>query len=97
MLMLSIFQFDPAMRDAVVRKRLELGPPLKPGVKLIGQWSHVGGGKVFTLLDAEDPTVTYDLMVPYSNLGKFEVFPLMETEAVLEVLKRQQKTVPVGV
>lgn len=96
MLMLSIFQYDPEKRDQVVRKRLELGPPQRPGVKLIGQWSYVGGGKVFTLIETENQKAAYELMMPYSNLGTFEVFPLLETEAVLEMLKRQPVAVPAG-
>jgi hypothetical protein len=85
MLYLSVFTYEPDKRDAVVRKRMETG--LKaPGVKVLGQWSYLGLGRVFTLTDTDDPVAVFKMMAPYGNLGKFEVFPVMETTKVMELI-----------
>lgn len=85
MLFLSVFTYDPDKRDAVIRKRMEIGLEA-PGVKVHGQWSYVGLGRVFTLSETDDPVATFKMMAPYGNLGKFEIFPVLETTKVLELM-----------
>jgi len=83
MLYMSVFTYKPENRDAVIKKRLEIGLQT-PGVKVIGQWSYIGLGQVFTLSEAADPFAAYKSMIPYGTLGKFEIFPVIETEQVLK-------------
>jgi hypothetical protein len=95
MLFLLLFDYDPAKREEVVRKRIEVGIPQKAGTKLLGQWSYLGGGRVVTLVEADDPKVLYEAVAPYTNLGKFEILPVMETEKILDLLKLQYKVAAV--
>lgn len=85
MLFMSVFTYEPDKRDAVIRKRMEAGLDA-PGVKVIGQWSYVGLGRVFTLTDTADPVAVFKMMAPYGNLGKFEIFPLLETTQILQLI-----------
>ena len=85
MLYMSVFTYKPENREAVIKKRLEIGLSA-PGVKVIGQWSYVGMGQVWTLSDADDSLAAYKSMAPYGALGKFEIFPVIETDQLMKAL-----------
>jgi hypothetical protein len=50
------------------------------GVKLIGQWSYTGGGRTFTLFEADDALTMAQVANRWNDLGKSEVFPVIETD-----------------
>jgi hypothetical protein len=55
----------------------------------VGQWSSVGGGKVFRIVDIDEPTVLYKGTYAWSDLGKIEIYPVMDTKELLTMLARQ--------
>ena len=53
---MAIAVYEPEKRNEVIKRRQArraIEPP--KGAKRIGEWSVIGGGKVFMLIDVEDP------------------------------------------
>ena len=85
MLFMTIFTYDPKDREAVVKRRAEKGRMEPPGVKVIGEWSYLGGGRVFELCEGDDPRAMLRYSASWADLGKIEFFPVMETEEVMKL------------
>jgi hypothetical protein len=85
MLFLSIFSYEPANRDVVIKKRMEKGPMAPKGVKVIGEWSAIAGGKVFRLAEIENAAAGLAAVRAWSDLGKIEMIPVLPTEEVLKL------------
>jgi len=49
-----------------------------------GEWSSLGGGRVFRLVETTDPSAMMAATFAWSDLGRLEVYPVMEIEEVLE-------------
>jgi hypothetical protein len=92
MLFMTVYSFDPAHRNEIVKRRMELGPQLPQGLKLIGEWSYLGSGKVFRLVEAGDnPERLIEAMQPWSDLGTIETYPVLEVEKVIQSYKNLGK------
>jgi len=86
MLFISIFTYEPEIRDTVLKRRGEsLFTP--ENAKCLGQWSYTGGGKVFTLFEVDNPLVLAQWAHAWSDLGKFESFPVIDTEELMNAMK----------
>jgi hypothetical protein len=81
---MSVFTFDPAHRNEVIKRRLDLGTKALPGIKKLGEWSYLGSGRVFALFEVNDPALTLEATRVWSDLGHIDIYPVMETEKVLE-------------
>ena len=55
MLFMCIYTYEPKEREAVVKRFIEKGSMIPPGVKLIGEWSVIAGGQMFRLIESDDP------------------------------------------
>lgn len=79
MLLLDITTFEPE-KTVEVNKRWEQVESMDfpEGLKIAGQWFDAGGARVFTLYDVEtiEDYMAYNL--PFSDLCKVEVFPVIE-------------------
>jgi hypothetical protein len=82
-----IYTYDPKDRDAVVKKRMG-GEPKPPGMKTLGEWSYLGGGRVFELVECDDPRAMLGASAPWAGMGKIELFPVMETDEVMKLLPK---------
>ena len=78
--------FKPQYRDEVVRRRVEKGTLVPKGMRLLGEWGCIGSGRVFRLLDIEDPATMLEATYPWTDIGDLEVYPVMETEKMLSGL-----------
>lgn len=86
MLFMTIFTYEPQNREAVVKRRTEKGALVPPGVKIVGEWSSIAGGRVFRLVEAEDSRAFLAAAAAWLDLGKIEVLPVMPTEEVIKLL-----------
>jgi hypothetical protein len=86
MLFMEIYTYEPARREEIVKRRTEEGLSTPEGIKLIGQWSYAFGGRVFTLFEADDPLVMAQWSNPWNNFGKFETFPVIDTEELIKTM-----------
>jgi len=82
-----VYTYDPKDRDAVVKKRMA-GEPKPPGMKTLGEWSYLGGGRVFELVECDDPRAMLGASAPWAGMGKIELFPVMETDEVMKLLPK---------
>ena len=90
MLWMSIFTYEPEKRDEVIKRRLEIGTGLPQGLKSIGQWTDLTGGRVFTLIEgADDPKLLLAAIMAWDDLGKFDNVPVMEVEEVLKLVPKR--------
>ena len=88
MLFMSIFTYEPHVRDKVLERRAEsLFVP--EGAKCLGQWSDVSGGRALTLFEVSDSMIGYQWTHAWSDLGKFDIFPVVETEELLKAMKKR--------
>lgn len=86
MLFMTIFQYEPQNRDEIVKRRSEKGGLVPEGVKVVGEWSCVKSGQVFRLVDSDDLAAMMAATFAWSDLGKVEIHPVMETDEVMKVL-----------
>jgi hypothetical protein len=89
MLFMTVYTYPPENRDEVVRRRLEKGPQLPEGIKSLGEWSYVGSGRVFRLIEASDAAAALAGSFAWSDLGSVETYPVMETDAVMKLVAQK--------
>jgi uncharacterized protein with GYD domain len=94
MLFMTIYTYEPGQRNEIVKRRLERGTVVSEGVKVIGEWSYIGGGRGFMVLEAQDPKVIMATTLAWSDLIKFETLPVMETEEVMKLVKKASSALP---
>ena len=85
MLYMTIFTWEPDKRNEVIKRRSEKGGMVPQGMKLLGEWTAISGGQVFRLVDSEDPKAGLQAVLAWSDLGKIEMFPVIETEASMKI------------
>ena len=86
MLYMTVFTYEPENRDEVIKRALTKGTMVPEGAKDLGQWSSTSGGRVFRLIEMDDPLVAYKGTYAWSDLGKIEVFPVIDTQELLKSL-----------
>jgi len=89
MLYMTIFTFEPEKRNEVIRRRAEKGEMIREGVKVIGEWRAIAGGRVFRLVETNDPKGLLTEDLTWGELGKVEIVPVMSVEDIFEVTSRQ--------
>ena len=83
MLYMTIFTYEPDKRNEVMKRRLEKGPMIPQGMQVIGEWSALSGGRVFRLVRVENPIAAMAAVGAWSDLGKYEIVPVIESEEAL--------------
>jgi len=88
MLFLSIFTFDAANRKAIIKRRALGGEKVPEGVQVLMEVVDLTKNRVFRISEVTDPKAILAANMAWSDLGKIETIPVMETEEVLETLYR---------
>ncbi len=83
MLFMTIFTYQPERRNEVIKRRLEKGALVPQGMEVLGEWSDIGGGRVFRLVRVENPVAAVAAAGAWSDLGKYEIVPVMDSEEAL--------------
>ena len=87
MLFMAIATYEPEKRNELIKRRQERGAIQPPkGTKLMGEWNVIGGGKVFRLIDVEDPKAGFAAALAWSDLCKIEIIPVIETEEAMKLI-----------
>jgi hypothetical protein len=89
MLFMTVYSYEPGNRDAVIKQRAEKGGLLPPSVKTLGEWSAVGAGRVFRLIEANDVPSLLAAVHPWASLGKVETYPVMPVDDVIKLLTKK--------
>ena len=89
MLFMAVYSYAPERRDEVLKRRVEKGSLIPAGIKTLGEWSYLGFGRVFRLYEVDDPAVAIQAAHAWSDLGKIEVFPVIETDKLIALTKKK--------
>jgi len=84
MLFMNIYTWEPGQRNELVKRRKEKGISLSEGVKKVGEWNDLGGGRAFLLMDATDPKACMNSSTMWSDLMSMEIVPLIETSEIFK-------------
>jgi hypothetical protein len=91
MLYMTILTWEPAQRDAVIKRFATQGPKLPAGVKLLGMWAAFHGSRVFSLEEwppAHDPKLVIEANFAWTDLCKIEAVPVMEAQEMMKLLPK---------
>ena len=86
MMFMTIYTYEPANREAIIKRRAEKGQLVQAGAKVVGEWSSLVGHRVFRLVEVEDPRAMLAATAAWADLGKIDAFPVMPTEEVIKLL-----------
>jgi hypothetical protein len=94
MLFMNIYTWEPSKRNEIIKRRMEIGRGIPKEIKVIGEWTDLSGGRGFLLYEAADPKVSMAATLAWSDLLKFEGIPVIETEEVMELVKKPSSPLP---
>lgn len=81
MLLLDITTFNPENTMELFKLWEQMEKTSAPnGLKIVSQWFDAGGGRVVTLFDVETVKDYLSYNLPFTNLCKIDVFPVIEAE-----------------
>lgn len=79
---------DTATRaEAIARFRNTGGLPPKTA-KLLGRWTRADFSGGYDLIETEDPQALAEFALMWSDLMRLEIVPVLEDNAIAEVLQR---------
>jgi hypothetical protein len=84
MLIMDILTWEPAMTQDVIKHRTEEKIP--PGIKEVGEWVDIAGGRAFRLVDVADPNLLFAMTSYWAGYGKKELAPVMSSEDMMKLL-----------
>ena len=86
MLYMSILTWDPEKRDEVI-KRVQTKGLAHEGIKVLGTWADVQGGRCFQLSEEPaDPKFGIKANFAWNDLLRIEGAPVMEAEQFIKLL-----------
>lgn len=87
MLYMTILTWEPDKRDAVIERAKKIGFEHE-GMKVIGSWVDVLGGRGFQLLDVPqdiDPMLSLKANFAWNDLVKIEDIPVMDATEMMKI------------
>ncbi len=86
MLIMDIITWEPARAEDIIKRRIEEKIP--EGIKVIGEWIDIGGGRAYRLVDVADPKLLFAMTSFWIGFGKKELVPVMGAEEMMKLLPR---------
>jgi len=84
MLFVTYFSYPPQNREAVqARFKKTRGKPPE-GVKMLGRWHAIGGGKGVHVCECDDPIALAKWVQEWSDLLTLEVLPVLDDASALK-------------
>ena len=87
MLIMDIATYEPDKAEDVIKRRMEEKIP--EGVKLIGEWLDIAGGRAYRLVEVADPRLLFAMTSFWIGFVKKELVPVMETEEAMKLMPRR--------
>jgi hypothetical protein len=91
MLFMCTSTWDPGHANDAIKKRLEVekkGDVVPPGVKVVGEWGYVGGGKAFFLAEVDDPSAFMGMCMQWADVMSLDVVPVLERKDIKKLRSR---------
>jgi hypothetical protein len=80
------YAIAPENRNAA-QERFKSGGGLPPaGVKMIGRWHSVGGGRGLTVCESDDALAVANWAQQWSDLISFDVYPALDDASFAKLL-----------
>ncbi|MBW2369662.1 MAG: DUF3303 family protein [Deltaproteobacteria bacterium] len=86
MLFMGINEYDSENKDATIKRFVEKGLMLPEGVKEIGLWSQITGGRIFGIFETDDPAALVKFAHEWNDLGVMEMIPIMDSREVIKIV-----------
>jgi len=86
MLFMSIYTVEPENRDAVLKRGIEKGTMIPPGMEVLGDWGSLAGERSFRLVETDDPKAFVTGAMAWTDLGKLEVYPVLPLEELVKLI-----------
>jgi hypothetical protein len=84
---MNILTWVPESRDAIIDRANKIGMEHE-GIKVIGTWADLNGGRVFQLTEeATDPKLSIKANHTWNDLMKIEAVPVMDAGEFLKILR----------
>lgn len=87
MFFMTIFTYEPSNRTEVLRRRMEQGDMVPAGMTVHAEFSAIGGGKVFRIVEVDDEKLALQAVTAWADLGHIEIIPVINTEEAMKLLK----------
>ena len=88
MLFMNIYTWEPGQRNELLKRRMEKGMVLAEGVKVLGEWTDLGGGRGFLLVESNDPKALITTTMAWSDLMKIDSVPVIVTADLMKVASK---------
>ena len=85
MLVMTVFTWEPDKRDAIIKRRAEKGMVAPKGMKVIGEWVDVSGGRVFRLSEVDNPQAAMAGTLAWDDLGRVDSATVLESDEVMKI------------
>ena len=85
MVFISMGTWEPEKREEV-QNRAQQGITVVEGVKLIGAWSDISGGRSFGLFETDDPKLLMAQNQRWNDIMDIEIVPVVQLEEALKVI-----------
>jgi hypothetical protein len=93
MLYMTTVTWEPPQRDAVLKRFATQGAKPSPGVKILGMWGDLNGGRVYELSDwgdVNDPKIYIQASYAWNDLCKIEPVAVMNAEEMMKVISSKK-------
>jgi len=77
---ITIATWEPQQRDELFKRRMENGRMVPKGIKVINEWVDTQGGRAVWLYEVESAMEGFKWANRWSDINKFESFPVVEVE-----------------
>jgi len=93
MLFMCTSTWNPGQANDAIKKRLEMektGDVLPPGVKVVGEWGYIGGGKAFTLIEVDDPSACMGVWMKWADTMSIDMVPVLERKDIRKLRSKSK-------
>lgn len=83
---MTIWTIKPDHMGSARERFQQTGAPPPEGVKMVGRWHDVAGGRGFNIAETDDATAIAKWCQQWADLLDFEIVPVMTDKQLSEVL-----------
>ena len=93
MLFMCTSTWDPGHANDAIKKRLEMektGYVAPPGVKVVGEWGYIGGGKAFFLAEVDDLSAFMGMCMTLADVMSMDIVPVLERKDIKKLRSKSK-------
>ncbi|MCP4206325.1 MAG: DUF3303 domain-containing protein [Shimia sp.] len=83
---LSIYKYKPEQAKDANSRYLESGGKPPEGIKIVGRWHDIGGGRGFTVIETDDPVALSKWSTEWDDLLSLEIVPVIDDQEAAAVM-----------